>query len=73
VLYAHQESGGWSVAPYLDKFGEVDPSLRRNLQLFLNQKRYDSILRNAWLNHQIPSFIARKLEADVNTGGWETL
>jgi len=51
----------------------VDPSLRRNLQLFLNQRRYDSIIRNAWLTHQIPSVVARKLEAEVNTGGWETL
>jgi hypothetical protein len=73
ILYLHHESGSWTVAPYLDKYGEVDPSLRSNMQLFLNQKRYDAIFRTAWLQHQIPSVIARKLEGEINTGGWESL
>jgi len=72
ILYLHNESGSWNVAPYLDKFGEVDPTLRTNMQLFLNQKRYDAILRSAWLQHQTPSIIARKLEGEVNIGGWES-
>ena len=73
ILYLHHDSGSWTVAPYLDKYGEVDPSLRSNMQLFLNQKRYDAIFRTAWLQHQIPSVIARKLEGEINTGGWESL
>jgi len=73
ILYLHQESGSWTVAPYLDKFGEVDPALRRNLQLFLNQRRYDQILRQAWLNGTVPSMVARKLEGEINPGGWESL
>lgn len=73
VLYLHNGHGSWSVAPYLDKHGESDPTLRRHHQLFLNQKRYDQLLRNVWLNHGIPSTIARRLEGDVNNGGWETL
>ena len=46
---------------------------RRNRQLFLNQKRYDAFLRTVWLQHQIPTIIARRLEPDFNTGGWDTL
>jgi E3 ubiquitin-protein ligase UBR1 len=66
-------NGSWFTAPYLDKHGEVDPALRRHHQLFLNQKRYDVLIRKVWLNHEVQSTIARKLEADTNTGGWETL
>lgn len=47
--------------------------LRYGRQLFLNQKRYDSTLRNLWLSHGVPTFIARKLEADINNGGWDTV
>ncbi len=47
--------------------------LRYGRQLFLHQKRYDSMLRALWLGHGVPSFISRKLEADINNGGWETI
>jgi E3 ubiquitin-protein ligase UBR1 len=47
--------------------------LRYGRQLFLHQKRYDSMLRNLWLSHGVPSLISRKLEADINNGGWETI
>ncbi|KAK6348619.1 hypothetical protein TWF718_006408 [Orbilia javanica] len=73
VLYLHSGYGAWAVAPYLDKHGEVDPNLRRNRQLFLNHKRYDAHLRAYWLQHLIPTVIARRLEPDFNTGGWESL
>lgn len=66
-------SGSWLPAPYLDKHGETDPTLRRHHQLFLNQKRYDKLLRDIWLNHMIPTVISRKMESDINPGGWETL
>lgn len=46
---------------------------RRTRQLFLNQRRYDALVRNVWLNHGIPSVISRKLEAELNTGGWDSL
>jgi E3 ubiquitin-protein ligase UBR1 len=41
----------------------------------LNQKRYDRILRDAWLmvNATVWSTIARKLEGEVNGGGWESI
>ena len=73
VLYLHNQNGSWNLAPYLDKFGEPDPGLRRGRQLVLNQKRYDKLLRDVWLQQGIPTMIARKLEAEINNGGWETL
>jgi E3 ubiquitin-protein ligase UBR1 len=74
VLFTHGPGQGSFVhAPYLDKHGEPDPTLRRHHQLFLNQRRYDKLMREVWLHHQIPTVISRKLEADNNPGGWETL
>ncbi|KAF8455524.1 hypothetical protein BGX38DRAFT_1167297 [Terfezia claveryi] len=73
VLFLHQQKGAWAAAPYLDKHGETDSGLRRNRQLFLHQRRYDALQRNIWLQHGIPSIISRRLEAEVNTGGWETI
>ncbi|KAL1966303.1 hypothetical protein VTN77DRAFT_4656 [Rasamsonia byssochlamydoides] len=73
VLYLHNQNGSWHFAPYLDRHGEVDPGLRRSRQLILNQKRYDKLLRDVWLSHSIPATISRKLEADINNGGWETI
>lgn len=73
VLYLHDGSGSWAPCPYLDRHGETDPGLRRSRQLMLSQKRYDALLRTVWLHHMIPTTISRKLEADINNGGWETL
>ncbi|KAI7510502.1 hypothetical protein KC347_g4270 [Hortaea werneckii] len=73
ALYMHNRDGSWAHAPYLDRHGEPDPTLRRHHQLYLNQKRYDKLYRDAWLNHMIPTVISRKLEGDINPGGWETL
>lgn len=73
LLYTHHQSGSWFPAPYLDKHGETDMSLRRQHQLYLHQKRYDALVRSVWLHHQVPSTIARKLEGDINNGGWETM
>ncbi|KAJ9142058.1 E3 ubiquitin-protein ligase ubr1 [Pleurostoma richardsiae] len=73
AFYLHRTSGSWSNAPYIDKYGETDMGLRHYRQLFLNQRRYDSMLRGLWLSHGVPSFISRKLEADINNGGWETI
>ncbi|KAL9127837.1 MAG: hypothetical protein Q9217_003356 [Psora testacea] len=73
VLYLYNRNGSWNLAPYLDKYGEPDPGLRRGRQLSLNQKRYDRLFRDVWLQQGIPTTIARKLEAEINNGGWETL
>lgn len=74
VLFTHGPgAGSYAHAPYLDKHGEPDPTLRRHHQLFLNQRRYDKLLREVWLTHGVPTFISRKLEGDINPGGFETL
>ncbi|KAK5687589.1 E3 ubiquitin-protein ligase ubr1 [Elasticomyces elasticus] len=74
VLFMHGPgNGSWAHAPYLDKHGEPDPTLRKHHQLFLHRRRYDKLMREVWLTHMIPTVISRKLEADVNPGGWETL
>ncbi|KKY25364.1 putative ubiquitin-protein ligase e3 component [Phaeomoniella chlamydospora] len=73
ILVMHGLNGSWLTAPYLTKHGEVDPGLRQRHQLILSQKRYDKLLREVWLNHGICSVISRKLEGDINTGGWETI
>ncbi|KAF3768926.1 hypothetical protein M406DRAFT_337244 [Cryphonectria parasitica EP155] len=73
AFYLHRNSGSFSHAPYIDAYGETDMGLRHYRQLFLSQKRYDSLLRTVWLTGGIPSFISRRLESDINTGGWETI
>ncbi|KAB8346078.1 hypothetical protein FH972_023129 [Carpinus fangiana] len=73
ALLNNEKQGSFLQAPYLDEHGETDMGLRRRNQLFLNRKRYDKLFRDVWLNHGVPSAISRKLEADVNTGGWETI
>ncbi|KAL2264382.1 hypothetical protein VTK26DRAFT_4850 [Humicola hyalothermophila] len=73
IAYLSGRSGSYSNAPYIDRYGEVDMNLRSGRQLSLHQKRYDSMLRNLWLSHGVPSFISRKLEAEINTGGWDTI
>lgn len=67
--------GSFFPAPYLTKHGETDQGLRTKHRLILNQKRYDKLVRDVWLllNGSIWSAIARKLEGDVNAGGWESL
>jgi len=29
-------------------------------------------IRKIWLTHGIPTFVARKLDAMIDSGGWET-
>ena len=67
----HNGNGSWFAAPYLDRYGETDVGLRRKEQLFLNRKRYDRLYREVWLRQGIPTTVARKLESEVNSGGWE--
>ncbi len=73
IYYLHRLSGSYGFAPYIDKYGEVDLGFRHGRPLLLNQRRYDAMLRSVWLSHGVPSFISRKLEMDINNGGWETI
>ena len=73
IAFLNARNGSFFPAPYLDEHGEADFGLKRRGRLFLERKRYDRLFRDVWLGHGIPSAISRKLEGDVNTGGWETL
>ncbi len=88
MLYLNYKSGSFGTAPFLDVHGEPDPELkydcslhncgstnpcRRGRQQYLHQKRYDLGIRSMLLHHQIPSYIARKMENVSDAGGWETL
>lgn len=39
---------------------------------YLNAKRYAEI-RKLWLQHNIPIYVARQIEANYDIGGWTTL
>ncbi|CCJ29374.1 unnamed protein product [Pneumocystis jirovecii] len=71
ILFIHGSNGSFTSAPYLDIHGETD--FERGRPLHLYQHRYDLGVRNLFLQHSIPSFIARKLESVLDTGGWTTL
>ncbi|KAH7907045.1 hypothetical protein BJ138DRAFT_1015142, partial [Hygrophoropsis aurantiaca] len=72
LLYLYASDGTFAQSPYLDVHGEVDISMRRGRRQYLHPARWEDI-RKTWLNHGIPTVIARKLESTVDSGGWETL
>ncbi|KAL1733010.1 hypothetical protein EV714DRAFT_205521 [Schizophyllum commune] len=72
VLYLYANNGAFTPSPYLDAHGEMDSSMRRGRRQYLHHARWEDI-RKIWLNHGIPTLIARKLESTVDSGGWETL
>ncbi|KAI9321086.1 hypothetical protein BX666DRAFT_1851833 [Dichotomocladium elegans] len=72
LILLHNGNGWFLNAPYLDAHGEVDQGLRRGRPQYLNLKRYAEI-RKLWLQHNIPVYIARQIEANFDVGGWTTL
>ncbi|KAI0307463.1 hypothetical protein B0F90DRAFT_1828673 [Multifurca ochricompacta] len=72
LLYLNAGNGTFALAPYLDIHGEVDTSMRRGRRQFLHPARWEEV-RKTWLNHGIPTLVARKLEGTVDSGGWESL
>ncbi|KZV80483.1 hypothetical protein EXIGLDRAFT_780904 [Exidia glandulosa HHB12029] len=71
LLYLYANNGSFSHAPYLDVHGEIDFAMRRGRRQYLHPTRMDEI-RRVWLNHGIPTFVARKLDSMIDSGGWET-
>jgi E3 ubiquitin-protein ligase UBR1 len=47
-------------------------SSRRGRRQYLHPIRWEEV-RKIWLNHGVPTLVARKLESTVDSGGWETL
>ncbi|KAJ7596572.1 hypothetical protein C8J56DRAFT_850021 [Mycena floridula] len=72
LLYLYGSNGTFSQSPYLDVHGEVDVSMRRGRRQYLHPARWEDV-RKTWLNHALPTLIARKLESSLDSGGWETL
>ncbi len=67
-----QRKGCFINPPFHDAHGEVDVGLRRGRPQFLAPRRLAE-LRALALAQGIPSFVARKLDATLDRGGWETL
>ncbi|KAF7295603.1 E3 ubiquitin-protein ligase [Mycena indigotica] len=72
LLYIYANNGTFAPPPYLDAHGEVDISMRRGRRQYLHYARWEEV-RKTWLSHGIPTVIARRLEASLDSGGWETL
>ncbi|KAF4566585.1 hypothetical protein EYR36_012016 [Pleurotus pulmonarius] len=72
LLYLYANNGTFVQSPYLDAHGEIDISMRRGRRQYLHHARWEDI-RKTWLNHGIPTSVARKLESTLDSGGWETL
>lgn len=72
LLYLYAGHGTFTQSPYLDVHGEVDVSMRRGRRQYIHPARWEEV-RKTWLNHGIPTAVARKLESTVDSGGWETL
>ncbi|KAH9440457.1 hypothetical protein MJO29_016281 [Puccinia striiformis f. sp. tritici] len=71
TLFLAAENGAFSMAPYLDEHGEHDVGMKRGRPQFLHYPRWDEI-RRVWLNHSIPTFVARRQESSTDVGGWPT-
>ncbi|KAF7982421.1 hypothetical protein HWV62_28541 [Athelia sp. TMB] len=72
LLYLYASNGTFAQSPYLDVHGEIDISMRRGRRQYLHHTRWEEV-RKTWLNHGVPTVVARKLESTVDSGGWETL
>ncbi|KAI9059537.1 hypothetical protein FKP32DRAFT_1596096 [Trametes sanguinea] len=72
LLFLYANNGTFGQSPYLDVHGEVDVSMRRGRRQYLHRARWEDV-HKTWLNHGIPTLIARRLEGTVDSGGWETL
>jgi len=70
VLYLCANNGTFAASPYLDVHGEVHS--KRNGLRYLHPPRYDHV-RRQWLTQAIPTLVARRVEASVEPGAWQSL
>ncbi|KAH3662188.1 hypothetical protein OGAPHI_005436 [Ogataea philodendri] len=73
ILLLNKGKGSFFESPYLDDYGEADEDSKKGHDLTLCKEKYDEFIRTVWLQHNIPNQIARKLEGQIDCGGWETL
>jgi E3 ubiquitin-protein ligase UBR1 len=50
----------------------MDLGHKRHRLQFLSEPRYE-VVRQQWLKQSIPTVVARKLEATMDSGGWQSL
>jgi hypothetical protein len=76
MLITRHDIGSFGPAPYLDVHGETDPDMKRGKPQFLNERRYDMGIVQLYTQHQIPTWLVKKLDmssTDMGIGGWTTL
>lgn len=73
LLLLHKNGGSFMEAPYLDQHGELPVESKRSNTLHLMKPRYNGLIKNIWLSHNIPNYIVRKLDHVIDAGGWDTL
>lgn len=73
MVLLHRNGGSFCDAPYLDQHGELAGDSIKSKTVHLLHARYDDFIRNMWLLHNIPNYIARRLDSTIDAGGWETL
>ncbi len=72
VLLLYQGNGTFHfLSPYLDSHGEIDVGLRKGRPQKLHQQRYDELRKQIW-SHGVANIVARKIEAAMDQGGWQT-
>ncbi|CED83614.1 N-end rule pathway, recognition component UBR1 [Phaffia rhodozyma] len=69
ILWLWAGSGSWGPNIFLDTHGELDQSMKRGFPQSIHPPRLDEV-RKIWLTHGVPSFVARKMEALLDGGGW---
>lgn len=73
VLLLEEKKGTFIKGPYHDIHGECTTDSKKAHDLFLSHKRFDQIVRNIWLEHDIQNHIARQMDSRIDIGGWLTL
>ncbi|KNE67863.1 hypothetical protein AMAG_12581 [Allomyces macrogynus ATCC 38327] len=72
ILVLFRQNGTFLPAPYLDPHGEPDLGFRRGRPMKISAAKVGELNR-LWITHGTASLVARKIEASMDTGGWETL
>lgn len=73
VLLLHKNGGTFHDAPYLDNHGELPAENKKGRTVHLLRSTYEDFIKHAWLQHNLPNLIVRKLDSVIDAGGWDTL
>lgn len=71
IFILYYSKGTFTFSPYLDSHGEVDVGLQKGRPQRLHRQRADE-LRRMWLTGGLATMVARKIEASMDAGGWNT-